>query len=36
MQKINRQGQENVAWEVFQLEDDNHNLLIFDDHTLKN
>ena len=34
MQKINRQGQENVAWEVFQLEDDNHNLLILDDHTL--
>lgn len=35
MQKINRSGQENVAWEIFKIEDDEEQLLILDDHALQ-
>ncbi len=35
MQKINRSGQENVAWEIFKIEDDKQQLLILDDHALQ-
>lgn len=35
IQKINRNGQENVAWEVFRIENDEQQLLVLDDHTLQ-
>jgi outer membrane protein assembly factor BamB len=34
VQKINRQGKENVAWEIFEVENDDQHVLVLDDHSL--